>query len=144
MKTTIQNKFIMVGFLGMLLLLLLFTSCSQRDPEIGIGPVDKVEISATIDDGMVTKGKQIFETKCLSCHKINEKFVGPALIGVTKRRKPEWIMNQILNPEEMTKKDEVAKRLFHEYNMTQMTFQNVTQDDARAILEYFRKNDSEK
>lgn len=134
----------MVGFLGMLLLLLLFTSCSQRDPEIGIGPVDKVEISATIDDGMVTKGKQIFETKCLSCHKINEKFVGPALIGVTKRRKPEWIMNQILNPEEMTKKDEVAKRLFHEYNMTQMTFQNVTQDDARAILEYFRKNDSEK
>ena len=124
----------MVGFLGMLLLLLLFTSCSQRDPEIGIGPVDKVEISATIDDGMVTKGKQIFETKCLSCHKINEKFVGPALIGVTKRRKPEWIMNQILNPEEMTKKDEVAKRLFHEYNMTQMTFQNVTQDDARAIL----------
>ena len=144
MKTTIQNKFIMAGFLGMLLLLLLFTSCSQRDPEIGIGPVDKVEISATIDDGMVTKGKQIFETKCLSCHKINEKFVGPALIGVTKRRKPEWIMNQILNPEEMTKKDEVAKRLFHEYNMTQMTFQNVTQDDARAILEYFRKNDSEK
>ena len=144
MKTTIQNKFIMVGFLGMLLLLLLFTSCSQRDPEIGIGPVDKVEISATIDDGMVTKGKQIFETKCLSCHKINEKFVGPALIGVTKRRKPEWIMNQILNPEEMTKKDEVAKRLFHESNMTQMTFENVTQDDARAILEYFRKNDSEK
>lgn len=144
MKTTIQNKFIMAGFLGMLLLLLLFTSCSQRDPEIGIGPVDKVEISATIDDGMVTKGKQIFETKCLSCHKINEKFVGPALIGVTKRRKPEWIMNQILNPEEMTKKDEVAMRLFHEYNMTQMTFQNVTQDDARAILEYFRKNDSEK
>ena len=144
MKTTIQNKFIMAGFLGMLLLLLLFTSCSQRDPEIGIGPVDKVEFSATIDDGMVTKGKQIFETKCLSCHKINEKFVGPALIGVTKRRKPEWIMNQILNPEEMTKKDEVAMRLFHEYNMTQMTFQNVTQDDARAILEYFRKNDSEK
>ena len=144
MKTTIQNKFIMAGFLGMLLLLLLFTSCSQRDPEIGIGPIDKVEISATIDDEMVTKGKQIFETKCLSCHKINEKFVGPALIGVTKRRKPEWIMNQILNPEEMTKKDEVAKRLFHEYNMTQMTFQNVTQDDARAILEYFRKNDSEK
>jgi cell fate (sporulation/competence/biofilm development) regulator YlbF (YheA/YmcA/DUF963 family) len=44
----------------------------------------------------------------------------------------------------MTKKDEVAKRLFHEYNMTQMTFQNVTQDDARAILEYFRKNDSQK
>ena len=86
----------MAGFLGMLLLLLLFTSCSQRDPEIGIGPIDKVEISATIDDEMVTKGKQIFETKCLSCHKINEKFVGPALIGVTKRRKPEWIMNQIL------------------------------------------------
>ena len=122
----------------------LYSGCTRRDPELGIGPVDKVEISATIDEGMVTKGKQIFESKCLSCHKIDEKFVGPPLRGVTERRKPEWIMNQILNPEEMTKKDEVAKRLFHEYNMTQMTFQNVTQDDARAILEYFRKLDSEK
>lgn len=131
-------------YLAILSLLLLVSACSQRDPEIGIGPVDKVELGPTIDDALAIKGKHIFETKCLSCHKINEKFVGPALLGVTKRRKPEWIMNQILNPEEMTKKDEVAKRLFFEHNMTQMTFQNVTRDDARAILEYFRKNDSEK
>lgn len=125
-------------------IIMILTGCSQRDPEIGVGPIDKVELSATIDESLVNKGKQIFESKCLSCHKIDEKFVGPSLRGVTTRRKPEWIMNQILNPEEMTKKDEVAKRLFHEYNMTQMTFQNVSQDDARAILEYFRKNDSQK
>ena len=127
-----------------LFMVFVLAGCTRRDPELGIGPVDKVEINATIDENMVAKGKQIFESKCLSCHKIDEKFVGPSLRGVTERRKPEWIMNQILNPEEMTKKDEVAKRLFHEYNMTQMTFQNVTQDDARAILEYFRKLDSEK
>lgn len=144
MKIGNENNGIILICLILLGLIFTLSACSQRDPEIGIGPVDKVELSATIDESMVTKGKQIFDSKCLSCHKIDERFVGPSLRGVTTRRKPEWIMNQILNPEEMTKKDEVAKRLFHEYNMTQMTFQNVTQEDARAILEYFRKIDSQK
>jgi hypothetical protein len=49
-------------------------------------------------------------------------------------------MNMILNPEQMTKEDPVAKKLFVEY-LTQMTFQDVSEDDARAILEYLRTNE---
>ncbi|MBL0107478.1 MAG: hypothetical protein IPP52_09380 [Ignavibacteria bacterium] len=44
-----------------------------------------------------------------------------------------------LNPEQMTKKI-AAKNLFAQY-LVQMTFQNVTQDEARAVLEYFRSKD---
>ncbi len=47
-------------------------------------------------------------------------------------------MNMILNPENMTKEDPIAKKLLQEYNGVQMTNQNLTQEEARAVLEYFR------
>ncbi len=105
----------------------------------GIGPVQQVELGP-IDDAMAEKGKAAFEQKCAACHRFDERFVGPPLKGVTERRKPEWIMNMILNPVEMTQKDPQAKELLGTY-LTQMTFQNVSQEEARAILEYFRKLD---
>lgn len=110
--------------------------------DIGIGPITHVEIGDEIDEQLATKGKEVFETKCTACHQLDERYVGPALAGVTKKQKPEWIMNMILNPEEMTKKDPNAKELLGEY-MTQMTFQDVSEEDARALLEYFRKYDAE-
>jgi hypothetical protein len=48
-------------------------------------------------------------------------------------------MNMILNPSVMTQQDPTAKALLGEY-MTQMSV-NATEADARAVLEYFRKND---
>jgi cytochrome c2 len=105
----------------------------------GIGPITEVKLGP-IDQNLVKKGKEIFDSKCASCHKLEERYVGPPLKGVTKRRKPEWIMNMILNPTEMEQKDPIAKQLLAEY-LTQMTFQNVSQEDARAILEYLRSVD---
>lgn len=105
----------------------------------GIGPIPSVELGK-IDSALVEKGEVIFKMKCMACHKFEEKVVGPALSGVTKRRSPEWIMNMILNPSEMVEKDPIVKKLVAEH-MTKMTFQDVTKDDARAILEYFRQKD---
>lgn len=113
---------------------------SGSSEDIGVGPVKKLTIGA-IDKSLGEKGKVIFDQKCVACHKFDSKLVGPPLKGVTQRRKPEWIMNMILNPEQMTKENTTAKQLFGQY-LTQMTFQNVTEDDARAILEYFRTIDS--
>lgn len=91
---------------------------------------------------LVEEGKKVFELKCTACHKLEERYVGPALKGITKRRKPEWIMNMILNPIEMTQKDPIAKQLLSEY-LTQMTYQDIKENEARAILEYFRYIDRE-
>lgn len=109
----------------------------------GVGPVTAVEIGATLDAAMATKGKATFEAKCAACHKMEERYVGPALKGVTQRRKPEWIMNMVMNPVEMTQKDPTAQALLGEY-LTQMTFQNVTQEETREMLEYFRQVDGVK
>lgn len=107
----------------------------------GVGKFTSVEVGPDIDADMAAKGKAVFETKCTACHKTSsEKLVGPGLKDITNLRTPEWIMNMITNPEEMTKKDPVAKALFEEH-LIQMTFQNVSDDEARQILEYLRQND---
>ena len=107
----------------------------------GIGKFTDVKLAA-IDPAMAEKGQVVFNAKCAACHKTtDQKVVGPGLKDVTKRRTPEWIMNQITNPVEMEQKDPVGKALL-EKHLTQMTFQNVTDEETRQILEYFRKNDS--
>lgn len=111
-------------------------------PEHGVGPVEEVDLEAEINPVLAESGKAIFEAKCSACHKFDQRYVGPALAGVTERRNHAWIMNMIINPQEMTQKDPVAKKLLAEY-MTQMVAQDVDQDDARALLEYFRQVDSE-
>lgn len=107
----------------------------------GIGPIkEKIELTA-IDSKLAEKGQEIFTLKCTQCHKLDERYTGPALRGVTERRTPEYIMNMILNPEEMTKRHPEAKKLLGVY-ANQMTFQNVTQEDVRALLEYLRMESS--
>ena len=103
----------------------------------GIGPISSVTLGE-IDPTMAAEGEVVFKAKCTACHKITKKFVGPALKGVTQRRSSEWIMNMAMNPEEMIKKDPIAQKLLIEYNGAPMANQNITEVEARALLEYFR------
>lgn len=105
----------------------------------GIGPVKSVTLGP-LDPGMAARGEKIFESKCAACHKLDEQVVGPALRGVTTRRSPEWIMNMIVNTNEMVEKDPIAKRMVAE-TFQKMTFQDVDEAGARALLEYFRRLD---
>ncbi len=109
----------------------------------GIGPVKSVNLTDDIDQALAVKGKATFENLCSACHKLDKKFIGPAMAGVTERRSSEWIMNMILNPEEMIQKDPIAKQLMIESNMAVMANQNLTEEEARSILEYFRMLDAE-
>jgi mono/diheme cytochrome c family protein len=109
----------------------------------GIGPFTNVELTNPLDQTMVATGKGIYDLKCAACHKLSEtRLVGPGFTGVTKRRKPEWIMNMITNVDVMLDQDPEARKLF-EQCLTRMPNQNVTNEDARAVLEFFRKNDGE-
>ncbi|HIA36939.1 MAG TPA: cytochrome c [Flavobacteriales bacterium] len=111
----------------------------EVDPmtNIGIGPIKSI-VLGEIDMDLVEKGKKFYNETCTACHKIDVKIIGPPQAGILKRRTPEWVMNLILNPAEMLKKDPTARKLLKEYNNVQMTDQGVTQEEARSILEYFR------
>lgn len=104
----------------------------------GIGPVSSLELPANIDNALAEKGKTIFTKMCTACHRPNKKFIGPAAKGVITRRTPEWIMNMILNPDEMIRKEPLAKELLAEFEYAPMIKQNMTFEETRAILEYYR------
>lgn len=104
----------------------------------GVGPISAFELPAEIDSDMAEIGKEVYEAKCTACHKAEKKFIGPSPKGILEKRTPAWIMNMILNPDEMVQKDPMAKQLLIEFNGSPMANQNLTQDEARSILEYFR------
>lgn len=106
------------------------------DSGVGIGPIKELKLEDLSLD-LAKKGKETFTAKCTACHKMSERYVGPQLSEVFKRRRPEWIMNMILNPSGMLENDSTAKELLGEF-LVPMTFQNVSTDDVRGILEYFR------
>ncbi|MDA0196261.1 MAG: cytochrome c [Bacteroidetes bacterium] len=104
---------------------------------MGIGPVKSVTLGQ-LNQEMADQGKLVYETMCTACHKLDKKFIGPAPIGILERRSPEWIMNMILNPVEMTQNDPIAQQLLIEANGAPMANQNLTEEQARQVLEYFR------
>nr|AWJ66192.1 multicopper oxidase [uncultured bacterium] len=104
----------------------------------GIGPVQSVTLNPEIDQAMAKTGEEVYNQMCLACHRIGKKFIGPAPNNILERRTPEWIMNMILNPEVMVKEDPLAKELLAEFNGAPMANQSLTEDQARAVLEYFR------
>jgi cytochrome c len=104
----------------------------------GVGPIKSLTLGADIDQAMATHGEDVYKKMCTACHRADKKFIGPAPTGILERRTPEWVMNMILNPDEMVKQDPLAKELLMEFNGAPMANQNLSEEDARAVLEYFR------
>ena len=120
------------------------STASSGDEKAGVGKFQHVDLTHPLDQKMVTTGKNVYDLKCASCHKLtDEKLVGPGWKDVTKRRTPEWIMNFVTNTDEMLEKNAVAKNLY-EVCLVKMPNQNLSDDDARGILEFQRNNDGEK
>lgn len=118
---------------------------ADYDPTRGEGKfsADNLNLGA-LDEGLAAKGEAISGTKCFSCHKVTEeRLVGPGWKGVTTRKAGHWIMNFITNPDPMIDKDpEVQAQL--ELCLVRMPNQSLSDDDARQILEFMRKNDGAK
>ncbi len=117
---------------------------AAEQPEVHGTEVTEIALTNPLNMEWVDAGTKIYDTKCLSCHKLtDEKLVGPGWKGVTKKRKPEWIINMITNVDMMLEEDEEAQKLL-EQCLVRMPNQNVSNDEARQILEFMRHNDGEK
>ena len=115
-----------------------------NDPTKGLGAVKNVTLKNPLEQDRVGRGLAIYEMKCSACHKLtDQRVVGPGWKGVTKNRKPEWIMNMITNVDVMLEKDPEAQKLL-ELCLMRMPNQNMSIGDARDVLEFMRQNDGEK
>ncbi len=120
------------------------TDLLQGKPEVHGTEIKKVELTTPLNQEWVATGKATYEMKCLPCHKLTgDKLVGPGWLDVTKRRKPEWIINMVTNVDMMLEKDEEAQKML-EQCLVRMPNLSIPQEDARKILEFMRNNDGEK
>ena len=128
----------------LLIIFFLSISCQNNSKGIdalenkGVGPINNVILEDKVNISMANSGEKLFNQLCTSCHIINEDYIGPAMSGILDRRSPEWIMNMILNPIQMLEEDPIAIELLEKYNFEYMYNQNLLEEEAREILEYFR------
>jgi len=114
------------------------------DPVRGEGKFKDVQIAETLNPTFAVAGEKVYSVKCASCHKLtDEKLVGPGFTGVTSRHTADWIMNFATNPDPMIDKDPKAQAML-ELCLVRMPNQNLTDDDARNVYEFLRKNDGVK
>jgi len=108
----------------------------------GVGRFKDIQLQTPPNADMVAKGKAIYQSKCFACHKLSsEMLVGPGWAGVTTRRTPEWIMNWITNTRVMLDKD-LAAQAEMAVCLIRMPNQDLTDEQARNVLEFMRQNDS--
>lgn len=100
--------------------------------------IKEVKLGATIDPALSQQGAKVFDVTCTGCHKYDERYVGPALGDVTKRRTPEYVMNMILDTETMIDKDDTVRCMLQTYLMKMPNMQ-VDEKDARSVVEHLRE-----
>ena len=108
----------------------------QQNKDKGVGPIKNIELGP-IDMKIASKGKVLFNSKCLLCHDLDQKKIGPALRDITKIRTPEFIMNLLLNTLQMQQEDPIIKDLIVTYKVP-MTPPDFSKDQVKSVLEYLR------
>ncbi len=95
---------------------------------------------------VVEWGRELFENKgCSECHTIGGGVeVGPDLRGITQKRDRKWLIRMILNPEEMEQIDPLAKKLYQEYDEAGMPTEELSEEEAEAILKYIESFNTKK
>jgi cytochrome c len=105
--------------------------------EHGIGPITSEVALGPLDEAKAARGEELFQFNCEACHMLEDRFVGPPLGRVLEHRSPAFVMNMILNPEQMAREHPEGQKLLAEYPLV-MPYQNISEDEARAIVEYLR------
>jgi cytochrome c len=136
MKKTILST---LTIFSMVLFMMGFLPQGKKESvDNGIGPIKSVKLG-DIDQSLVDEGNGIFYSKCYLCHDVDQTKLAPPLRGVTKKQSPQFIMNYLLNTAEMQEKDATIKALMAQFsNVPKMPDQQLTKDQARAVLEFLR------
>lgn len=86
-----------------------------------------------------TPAGRLFGARCTSCHTIGQgPKIGPDLLGVTDRRKPEWIRTFLTSPgAAIDKGDATALELFNKFNKVRMPEQNLAAQEIDGLIAFF-------
>jgi mono/diheme cytochrome c family protein len=92
------------------------------------------------NETVASKGRSLFVTHCVNCHKPAEMLVGPPLKGARSRWKdPALLYEFVRNSQAVIAKDAYAKTLYQQFNNVLMPPVAITNTEIDAILEYCDK-----
>ncbi len=96
------------------------------------------ELKKSVIDLGLANGETLFKANCASCHKPNERYVGPALQGAVNRwESKELLYAFVRNSQEVISRNAYAKKLYDEYKQSPMLpYPNLTDKDIDDILRY--------
>ncbi|MBO0935532.1 PQQ-dependent sugar dehydrogenase [Fibrella sp. HMF5335] len=97
------------------------------------------------DKQLIAKGQSLFQTNCSACHNFRQKGIGPNLAGVTTAVTPTWLRAFVRNaPEQISRGDARAVRLFEEYKQYMPAFPALSDPDLEAILAFVHTNQKQR
>ncbi len=101
-------------------------------------PAPEAATASPASAGDPIKGKELFNSNCAACHKLDAKSTGPALRAVAAKHDQAWLYKWIHNSSEMIKAgDPVAVKLFEENGRSVMTpFPQLSNGDIDNIIAY--------
>ncbi len=84
-----------------------------------------------------TRGETIWSGKCAACHDEAGDAVGPGLKGVVAKRGEAWLTRWLVAPEKMVAGgDPAAVELVRQYKGILMPNMDLTEEDARSVIQY--------
>jgi mono/diheme cytochrome c family protein len=123
-----------------LMLTLSLTSYAQEAAAMPAtaAPATTVAAPAVTQGGDPVKGKELFNTNCAACHKLDAKATGPALRGVGAKYEKAWLYKWIHNSADLIKSgDALAIKVYEEYNKVPMSgFPQLSEADIDDIIAY--------
>jgi len=107
-----------------------------RDSTAPASPAPLLTLTAA-DAELVAAGDALFKGNCAQCHAVNDKVVGPALAGITRRRPLAWLIPWVQNSSKVVASgDAYGVKLFDEYQQQQMPSFNLSAPEIKAIMLY--------
>ncbi|MGI4972517.1 MAG: c-type cytochrome [Janthinobacterium lividum] len=87
------------------------------------------------DATAIASGDGLFKNNCVQCHAVNEKVVGPALAGISKRRSISWLVPWVQNSAKVVASgDEYAIKLFNDNSKQQMPSFALSKKEIQDII----------
>ncbi len=102
-----------------------------------------VDSSLAQTDEAIAAGKTVFNSNCKQCHKLDQKYTGPALRGITDRQSVDWAKSFIKNSQAVIASgDSYANSLFKEFsNIVMPSHEFLSDDDLNNLLSYIEYGD---
>ena len=126
-------------YLSLVLVLSISLTSFAQEAATATGDVATAAVTAAPSSGGdATLGKELFNTNCAACHKLDAKATGPMLRGIAAKHDKQWLYKWIHNSSELIKSgDAAAVKLFEENNKSVMTaFPQLSEADIDNIIAY--------